>query len=109
MFEEQKPGGARTYCQLWTEKFAVTCDIICRLVVMPQIIGNSGSVYALTVNDREAAQKMGDFRPLANDQITDLYLTLRHDDERRWGNKADIPLVKKMALLGKRTWADASG
>jgi hypothetical protein len=102
MFENQTPGGPRTYCELWTEKFAVTCDIICRLVVMPTILQHSAAIYAPSANDREAAQKMGDFRPLANDMITGLYMTLGHNDERRWGNKAEIPLVKKTALLGKR-------
>jgi hypothetical protein len=109
MFEDRIPGGPNTYCELWTEKFAATCDIICRLVVMPTILKHGADIYVPTVNDREAAQKMDNFRRSANEQITGLYLALRHNDERRWGNKADIPLLKKTATLGKRTWADAGG
>lgn len=103
MLEAHVPGGPRTYLDLWIEKFAVTCDIICRFVVMPTMLANDVKFfYDFSSGDREAAAKLKSHRGLANKIIAGLYHSLGHDNEARWGNKNDIPLIKKTALLGKR-------
>lgn len=110
MLEGQVPDGPRTYCDLWIEKFAVTCDIICRIVVIPTMLANDVSFfYNVSSGDREAAANLKAHRMLANNMIAELYQSLGHDDEARWGNKDEIPLIKKMALLGKRKRADKDG
>jgi hypothetical protein len=106
MFEEQTPDAPRTYVDLWTEKFAVTCDIICRLIVMPNILDHSASI---TGDDIGKSKNLKSLRLVANSKIKGLYRTLNHNNETRWGNKTEIPLVKKTALLGKRKRVDKDG
>ena len=110
MFEGQVPGGPRTYCDLWIEKFAVTCDIICRLVVMPTMLVNDVSFsYGFSSGNRETAANLKSHRILANDMIAGLYQSLGHDNEARWGNKDERPLIRKTARLGKRKREDKDG
>lgn len=103
MLEAQVPGGPRTFLNLWIEKFAVTCDIIFRYVVMPTMLAHDVSFfYDCSSGDREAAAKLKSYRGLANNIIAGLYQSLGHDNEARWGNKGDIPVIMKIELLGKR-------
>ncbi|KAF3006752.1 hypothetical protein E8E13_009925 [Curvularia kusanoi] len=89
MFEDPVVGGPRTYTQLWTEKIAAASDIIYLLVVVPEI-------------NRETASKMSSHRREANRIISDLHVSLHHNNETIWGTKEEIPILGSWASLNRR-------
>ncbi|KAF3005672.1 hypothetical protein E8E13_004594 [Curvularia kusanoi] len=91
------------YKAMCTHTFGASCDIICKLVVWPEITRDAEAVFSPNVEHRDAAQRLPTHRKAANDKIRQLHIDLGHDHVAQWGAKDNMPVLKKTrSVLAKR-------